>query len=221
MHAVGSWNWWGANATTPSQYQAGWNYTVHYLRHVRGVHNLLSVYAPDKPALYFGEWRGLLERYPGDDLVDVVAFDHYDTGDGNYSSSLADCCAMVAKLAAARSKIPAIAEFGFKKGSEHVNASRSNWFVDSFLRPVVRRMARPPRVAYAMTWTNSERSYWVPSPAQPAHSGFVAFFRSHATLFAADLPPKDIILIGAVRSPRPQAALSPVRTSDDRAAAEK
>ena len=126
---LGAWNWWGSDSTTPAQYRAGWNYTMAYLRDTKGVHNLLTVYSPDKPAIYFGAWQGLLERYPGDELIDIVAFDHYDVGDGNFTSSLLDCCRMVVELAQARSKIPAIAEFGYKKGSQNINVSNENWFM--------------------------------------------------------------------------------------------
>eukprot|EP01079_Euglenida_sp_SAG-EU17-18_P002979 gene2979-3548_t len=181
---LGGWNWWGSSATTPAEYRAGWNYSVSYLRVIKNTHNVLMVYAPDKPAMYFGSWQGLLDRYPGDGLVDITAFDHYDTGDGNFSSSLKDCCLMVAQLAASRGKVPAIAEFGYKHGSQNITASGADWFMSRFLSPI-QGMQGPLRMAYAMTWTNSDRGYWVPLRNQTAHRGFYEFYKSNSTLFAA------------------------------------
>jgi hypothetical protein len=185
---LGPWNWWGSNASSPAQYRAAWNYTLAYLLGSKGVHNVLSVYSPDKPSDYFADWRDLLERYPGDDLVDVVAFDHYDTSDGNYSASLVQCCRMVAQLAASRSKVAAIAEFGFKHGSENISGANAGWFADEFLAPIAAD-ALASRVAYAMTWTNrADSSYWVPEKEQAAFAGFKRFFDSKLTLFSRDLP---------------------------------
>lgn len=60
-------------------------------------------------------------------------------------------------------------------------------FMADFLTPI-RGMSSPPRMAYAMTWTNRNGSYWVPSSKQTAYTGFHAFYQSDATLFADDLP---------------------------------
>ena len=184
---LGPWNWWGSNASSPAQCRAAWNYTLAYLRGSKGVHNALSVYSPDKPSDYFADWRDLLERFPGDDLVDVVAFDHYDTLDGNYSASLVQCCRMVAQLAASRSKVAAVAEFGSKHGSENITRANAGWYADKFLAPIAAD-ALASRVAYAMTWTNRADTSWVLGKEQAAFAGFKRFYDSELTLFSRDLP---------------------------------
>jgi mannan endo-1,4-beta-mannosidase len=44
---TGSWFWWGAEQSTPEQYQKLYQYTVEYLRDTKGVHNFLYAYSPN------------------------------------------------------------------------------------------------------------------------------------------------------------------------------
>ena len=62
----------GVKGTDGADYALLWQYTVHYLRDVRGVHNALYVYAPNAP---FSSARDYLDRYPGDAYADVFGFD--------------------------------------------------------------------------------------------------------------------------------------------------
>jgi mannan endo-1,4-beta-mannosidase len=65
----GNWFWWGAS--NPTAFVAVWREMHAYLRTVKGLDNLIWVFAPDcnaaKPAAY----------YPGDAYVDIVALDCY------------------------------------------------------------------------------------------------------------------------------------------------
>ncbi len=47
--ANGSWFWWGAKNTTPSEYKELYRYIVEYLRDKKDVHNFLYVYSPNGP----------------------------------------------------------------------------------------------------------------------------------------------------------------------------
>ncbi len=51
---LGDWYWWGQNNSTPNQYIAAYNYTRWYLVENKGLHNLLFVFAPNKPYSYYG-----------------------------------------------------------------------------------------------------------------------------------------------------------------------
>ncbi|WP_232793600.1 glycoside hydrolase family 26 protein [Siphonobacter sp. SORGH_AS_0500] len=70
---TGSWFWWGKDHATVDEYVKLWRYTVEYLRDKKGVHNLLYAYSTDR----FTSREEYLERYPGDDVIDLVGFDIY------------------------------------------------------------------------------------------------------------------------------------------------
>ncbi|CAC5367798.1 gmuG [Mytilus coruscus] len=48
----GGWFWWGTSSkteNTPDDFKQLFQFTVHYLRDIRQVHNILFAYSPDKP----------------------------------------------------------------------------------------------------------------------------------------------------------------------------
>lgn len=112
----GGWFWWGS-LTSPASYKAAWRYVSNYLDE-KGVHNFIYVYSPNGP---FTDEEKYLERYPGDEYVDVVAFDYYDdyadvntyTGD-TFFENLKISCEVVNSIANKKGKIPAIAETGIR-----------------------------------------------------------------------------------------------------------
>ena len=60
-------------------YKAMYRYMKDYLN-AAGVHNLIYVYSPNGPIESETEYN---ERYPGDDYVDILAFDYYDDIDAS------------------------------------------------------------------------------------------------------------------------------------------
>jgi len=73
---TGSWFWWGKDLCSVDEYKQLWRFTVSYLRDEKNIHHLLYSYSTDR----FKTIDDYLERYPGDDIIDVVAFDLYDRG---------------------------------------------------------------------------------------------------------------------------------------------
>ncbi len=69
----GSWFWWGADWCTPEEYKQLWRFTVEYLRDEKGLHHLLYCYSPD----IVRDEAHYLERYPGDEYVDILGLDDY------------------------------------------------------------------------------------------------------------------------------------------------
>ena len=65
--------WWGEAQCTADEYRTLWRFTVEYLRDAKGVHNLLYVYSPD----LYRDAEHYMERYPGDEWVDVLGLDAY------------------------------------------------------------------------------------------------------------------------------------------------
>jgi len=70
---TGDWFWWGAKWCTPDEYKRLWHFTADYLRKTKNLHHLLLCYSPDR----FKDRSAYLERYPGDDYVDILGHDNY------------------------------------------------------------------------------------------------------------------------------------------------
>ena len=70
---TGSWFWWGKKLCTREQYLALWRLTFDYLEKERGFNNILWCFSPNMDV----NARGYMDRYPGDDIIDILGFDAY------------------------------------------------------------------------------------------------------------------------------------------------
>ena len=186
---TGSWFWWGADMTSVEDYKALWRFTVEYLRDERGLRNLLYVYSPD----VFADEAAYLERYPGDDYVDVLGADDYQAL--KTDSTVADMTrrlATVVRLADARGKIAALTETGLE------GVPDDDWWTNRLLRAIE---ADPDarRIAWALVWRNANAearaaqgqspTHWFgPHPAGADADDFRAFAATDFVLLEGDLP---------------------------------
>lgn len=109
----GSWFWWGKNNCTTDEIKQLYQYTEKYLRDIKQVHNLLYAFNTDK--FYSGE--EFLERYPGDDYVDIIGFDIYQANNTSSNDQFIqranDMFGLLDSIADIHNKIPALTEFGY------------------------------------------------------------------------------------------------------------
>ena len=158
---TGSWFWWGTGNCTNQEFIDLWHLTVDYLRKEKKVNNLLLAYSPSKPSLNFSLAQAM---YPGDDYVDIIGFDAYDTDDGLKPLIKANSI-VVCNWANEKNKVPAITEFGIRKGLQ--NSTSEDFFMDGFLNQF-KNDDVGKNVAFALTWRNSKPdSYWTPLQGQP------------------------------------------------------
>lgn len=189
---TGSWDWWGQKYSTPEQYIASWRYMVDYLRNEKGVHNVLFAFAPSQVT---DHPNGGFDRYPGDEYVDVVGVDRYDTDEtekgkrvgDNYTQAILADARFLVNFAEEHGKVAAITESGVKKGLN--NTTSEDWFMKDFLMPL-KNDPVAKNVVYFMTWTNDQRGdgYRVPLSGQKNYDSFVKFYNDPYTLFDRDLP---------------------------------
>lgn len=176
---TGGWFWWGAESCTPEQYKALWRFTVEYLRDEKGLQNLLYAYSPD----VFRDKAHYLERYPGDEYVDILGLDDYhDVGAHGDPAMLTKRLRMVVELAEEKGKIAALTETGFEA------IPRADWWTEVLLKyiagdPVARR------IAYLLVWRNDRLDHhYAPFSGHVSADNFVEFARDRAILFAGDYP---------------------------------
>ena len=79
---TGSWFWWGQALCNPEQYKTLWRITYNRMNE-KGVDNLLYAYSPGTEPQDSVQF---LERYPGDDIIDLLGFDAYQFDREQYRS---------------------------------------------------------------------------------------------------------------------------------------
>lgn len=177
----GGWFWWGAPHSTREEFIALWRFTVGYLRDSLNVHNFIYCFSPDN---LFNSETEFLDRYPGDEWVDMVGMDNYgDMGrDGKYNLEAAiRKLAIVDAYAKKAGKLAAFTETGLE------SIPHPNWWTETLLK-VMR--AGDFRLCYVLVWRNDKTSpthYYAPFPGQSSVPDFIRFYKHPYTLFENDL----------------------------------
>lgn len=180
---TGSWFWWGQNLCTTEQYKALWKLTVEQLKQ-RGVTNVLYAYSPGTE--FNGDAEKFLERWPGDEIVDVIGFDSYCTNNAedtvaisNYATSLDLNLKTLCEIAKQHNVVPALTETGME------SLGKADWWTAT-LMPVLNKYP----IAYVLLWRNAhdkEGHFYMPYPGQQSVSDFIRFYNDKRTLFVKDV----------------------------------
>ena len=180
---TGSWFWWGQNLCTAEQYKALWVLTEKRLKE-DGVTNALFAYSCGSE--YWQHEEMYLERYPGDEYIDVMGFDHYCTAEkgdtaalAKYTEQLEILLATLCSVAEKHDKVPAITETGYE------GIKCDNWWT-AYLQPACEKFP----ISYVLTWRNAHNRpghFYGPYPGQQGAEDFVAFYKAEKTLFVQDL----------------------------------
>jgi mannan endo-1,4-beta-mannosidase len=198
---TGAWFWWGNEQCTPAEYQQLYRYSVEYLRDKKGVTNFLYAYSPNE--FVNPKESDYLERYPGDQWVDVMGFDSYgfinDKSDA-WFKTVVDNTAMIVRLAEARGKIPVISEIGIQAPDIEAGKFDNRWYRKLIGGLKADKDAR--RIAFLLTWRNAPLNekgdgkvhlhYWVPPNREEnikngTLEDFRAFYKDDLTAFNRDI----------------------------------
>lgn len=177
----GDWFWWGRSHCTIDEFKILWRFTVAYLRDSLAVHNFIYAFSPDNK--FFNEEQ-FLERYPGDEWVDMVGMDNYgDFGrDGKYNPEAGlKKLKIVSDYAIKAGKLAAFTETGLE------SIPKMDWWTDVLLKTL---RAEKLKLAYVLVWRNDTRSpthYYAPFPGQVSEADFIKFYNDPFTLFEKDL----------------------------------
>ncbi|HEY0060008.1 MAG TPA: glycosyl hydrolase, partial [Flavisolibacter sp.] len=174
------WFWWGKGHTTREEFISLWKFTVSYLRDSLGVHNLIYAFSPDNK---FATEEEFLERYPGNEWVDMVGMDNYgDMGRDGYN------------IAAATRKLKIVSDFALKNGKLAAftetgleSIPNGSWWTDVLLKMM---KSNDLQLCYVLVWRNDQTSathYYAPFPGHSSVPDFLEFYRDPFTLFEKDL----------------------------------
>jgi beta-glucosidase len=172
----GNWFWWGSKQSSPEEYKQLWRMTVKHLRDKRNVHNLLYAFSPSETK----NQDEYLERYPGDEYVDILGFDCYANGENEkqnrpktlrqiakYKKALKHNLDVISACAEKTGKITAITETGME------GIPYPEYFTDAVYKSV-----KDYKIAYILFWRNAYNRpshFYVPYPGSPGEADFRAF----------------------------------------------
>ena len=176
----GDWFWWGRSHSTVDEFKTLWKFTVSYLRDSLNVHTFLYAFSPDNRFL---SEETFLERYPGDEWVDMVGMDNYgDMGrDGYRPEVAAQKLKIVSDYAKKAGKLAAFTETGLE------SITNPTWWNETLLK-VMRNSDM--ELSYVLVWRNDTQSpthYYAPYPGHPSVPDFIRFYNDPYTLFENDL----------------------------------
>ncbi|HEY0655565.1 MAG TPA: glycosyl hydrolase [Chryseosolibacter sp.] len=177
----GGWFWWGEPHCTKEEFVNLWRFTVSYLRDSVGVRNFLYAFSPDNK---FETREQFLDRYPGDQWVDLVGVDNYgDMGrDGYNLERAARKLKIVSDYALATGKLAAFTETGLE------SIPKPEWWTQVLLKTM---RLHDMRLCYVLVWRNDVKSsthFYAPFPGHtPSIPDFKRFYEDPYTLFENDL----------------------------------
>lgn len=180
----GHWFWWGADYCTPQQFIELWRFTVEYLRDDLNVNNMLFSYAPDN--LFFTEAQ-YLERYPGDEYVDVLGMDNYsdlnNIGQPGYDDANLKL-QIISDLAKEKVKIAAFTETGYFV-TPGVNNPIPDFYSDHLYGVMTENNVD---LSFMMFWYNTQDTYCTPVPGMSSVNDFLDFVNKPKSLLQNELP---------------------------------
>lgn len=177
---TGSWFWWGKDLSTPEQYKELWKITREEFDKA-GADNVVWAYSPDRVA----SLEDYMERYPGDDYVDIFGVDIYhfggEQGTPEYVETAKRILGYTTTLAKERGKLAAFTETGLE------GITIADWY-DSTLLPLCEEFP----IAYVCVWRNAKHDvkpghFYVPFKGHPAEKSFKKFHDSNRILFSKEL----------------------------------
>lgn len=177
----GDWFWWGKKYTSREDFIEVWQFTVSYLRDILKVHNFIYAFSPDNR---FNSESEYLERYPGDDYVDLFGMDDYgDFGrDGKYDLEAGiKKLKIISDTAIKKNKLAAFTETGLE------SIPNATWWTETLLTSLKKEKME---LCYVLVWRNDAKSpthYYAPFPGQISEQDFLKFYNDPYTLFENDL----------------------------------
>ena len=172
-----TWSWWGQSSCTVEEYNALWRMTVEHLRDTHGLHNLLYAISPQD----IQTEAEYLERYPGDDYVDIFGLDYYRLTSPSNVVELGQALDIVASLAEQRGKISALTEVGVEA------VPVTTWWTE-YLLAAIRYSEASKKTTWALVWRNfSTDHHFAPYPGHPSVPDFLDFYNDPFTLFEQDI----------------------------------
>ena len=172
----GSWFWWGRDLCTTEQFKELWVMTRNHLRS-RGCDQLIYAYSPD----YVPNAESYMERYPGDEAVEILGYDCYHYSKGNdregYQKRMDTMLSFLTQLGREHQKPVGCTETGFEA------LPCDDWWTGVLLPCTAKHS-----FSFLVVWRNAHtRHYYAPYPESRDSKDFLLYYQNPKTLFCSDL----------------------------------
>ena len=177
---TGGWFWWGTRSCSPEQYKEIFRYTIDYLRNEKGMHQLIIAYSTD----IFTSADQYMTFYPGDEYVDVMAFDDYH-GLRNRESAKETILRLqiVDSLSTAHRKLMAVSETGLETIPD------AAWFTGVILS-TLNHSPSTRKASWILFWRNGRPDhFYAPYPGHSSVPDFEEFMDHQLMISLSELPP--------------------------------
>jgi len=176
---TGSWFWWGQGNCSAEQYKRLFQFTIDYLRKEKGLNQLIIAYSSDR----FNTAGQYMEFYPGDNYVDVMAFDDYhglarkeSTPETIHMLELLD------SISTRHQKLMAISETGLE------TIPNEKWFTEVVLH-TLNANESTRKAAWILFWRNGRPDhFYAPHPDHSSVPDFIEFMNHDLMLSLSELP---------------------------------
>lgn len=171
---TGSWFWWGQDLCTTEEYKSLWKMTYDRLKE-KSVENVIYTYSSGMEPNNVDEY---LERYPGNEIIDLLGVDIYQFSNDDYIKHLEKSLMILTEVGKTYDKAIALTETGFETIPDSV------WWTNTLL-PIIEKYP----LSYVLVWRNArekENHYYAPYPGQVSCNDFIQFYNSPKTLFIGD-----------------------------------
>ena len=162
---TGSWFWWGRDLCSVDEYKALWKMTFDYMINERGLRNLIWSYSPGAGGVTEEIY---MERWPGDDMVDMIGVDCYQYSTSEtFISELVNALDIMKKVGEERGKMLAVTEAGYE------GIPQADWWTAT-----LHMALKDYPLAYVLTWRNAcdkPEHFYAPFPGQSSAEDFTAF----------------------------------------------
>ena len=171
----GHWFWWGAMHCTAEQYKELWAMTYERMQQ-KGATQLLYAYSPQD----ITDTGNYLERYPGDNIIDILGCDQYMFTDREeYIEKVNADLSAITELGETHNKVIAFTETGYE------GIPDSAWWTGTLL-PLIEKYP----ISYLVVWRNAcdrPEHYYAPFNSQISVPDFLKFYTHPRTLFLNDI----------------------------------
>ena len=176
---TGGWFWWGHGNCSAEQYKELFRFTIDYLRKEKGLRQLIIAYSSDR----FKTTEEYMESYPGDDYVDVMAFDDYHgLASKERTPGTIHMLEIIDSLSTQHQKLMAISETGLE------TIPNDKWFTDVVLH-TLNANESTKKAAWILFWRNGRPDhFYAPHPGHPVVPDFIEFMNHDLMLSLSELP---------------------------------
>lgn len=189
---TGHWFWWCNNTCSPEEFITLWRFTVDYLNNQKNVNNILWVF---NTSSNITTKEFFLERYPGDDVVDMVSLDGYQSDEyqpeKEFIKNMTVALGIMQEVANEKNKLSALAETGYEAIPD------ADWWTNVLMNVIGNN-----QLSFVLVWRNhgyqqenKKMHYYAPYKGQLSAEDFKKFYSDKRTMFEKDAALKKLYQI--------------------------